>query len=143
MADLSELLRIRAANDNDTNYMRKTWLKSIQTPWSPMQSALGPRDFWEGHHRIVSRLLSTCDVRVACSNDNESTIAGWACLEAGRRVVHFVHVREEMRRYGVARMLLEGVDDGERPVWYTHRTGMSDKLGLPDKWRFSFYRAVT
>lgn len=50
-------------------------------------------------------------LRVACLPDDPDAILGWAVITADQPPkLHFVYVRKEARKNGIARMLLAGVD---------------------------------
>jgi GNAT superfamily N-acetyltransferase len=142
-------IAIRDLRPGEVNFARKAWLRSScarsddaddrRKGDSALARALGRATYCEGHHAIVSRLLSTTTVRLAVSADNDNVFVGFACVEPPH-VVHYVYVIEECRRFGVARRLLEGVT--ERAT-YTHRTDICRQLPIPEGWRFNFYRAVT
>lgn len=126
---------VRPSEHGDENYIRSSWLRSNES--SPVARTFGRKAYYSGHHQLVCRLLARHPVRVACSVDAPDTIVGWACVEPPS-VVHYVFVREEFRRYGVARRLL--ADLPER-VTYTHRTDVCKALPIPAAWFFNMYRA--
>lgn len=135
MSDLPIL--IRPGDSGDTNYVRSSWLRSHAD--SALARCLGRSAYMTGHHDVIDALLERATLRVACSVTHRATIVGWACVEPAD-VVHYVFVREEFRRYGVARRLLADVT-GER-VTYSHRTDVCKQLPIPEGWHYDFYRAL-
>lgn len=127
---------IRDMRPSEINFARKPWL--ARAAESAFARCMGRKAFFSGHHAIVTRLLTRATVRLAVSEENDQVFVGFACIEPPN-VVHFVYVAEDFRRAGVARRLLEGLDDA---CVYTHRTDLCKQLPIPASWWFNFYRAV-
>lgn len=123
----------------EVNYVRASWMRSAK--FGCMGARLGCD--WQGYARLRDSLLRQHGAVVACSEDNPSSVVGWACLEGERvPVVHYVFVRQEFRRYGVARMML-GDDVVRAPrVYFTAMTDDSAAIRLPESWQWSAYRWV-
>ena len=94
-----------------------TWLRSYEA-WSLAAKHI-PRDvFFAEHHKVIDRVLGRgASVRVAALPDEPDVILGWAVTEGP--VVHYVYVKPDFRRYGLAKALLAHV---QRPFTYSHST---------------------
>ena len=131
---------LRAGTDADLNFCRKHW----RLAYSANAQTLAPTV--EGHHEgdrfpafhnaMMAGILSwpSTRVTVACPPEDEGTILGWLVSRPAERVicrgprprpeigrapvVYFCFVREELRRVGIARMLLADLLD-RRDVIYT------------------------
>lgn len=134
-ADAESRVALRPMAPADRNFVRKSWLRSYA---ASAQARIAGRAYWTGHHDLIERLLERASVRVACSSTHAGTIVGFACV-GWPSTLHYVYVREEFRRYGVARRLLADLPAG---VTYSHRSDMVSALPVPDGWFFSPYAAT-
>jgi GNAT superfamily N-acetyltransferase len=96
---------IRAARESDMGFVVDTWRQSFRD-----ESYLFKfnRDLYfrlMGMH--VGGLMKTGEIRVACNPADEDTIIGFAA-HTGREL-HYVYVREALRKHGVARALIESL----------------------------------
>lgn len=123
---------LRPAEAGDRNYVLSSWLRSHRSD-SGQARRQGP-DYWERHHRVVEALLGRAATMVACWSDDPDVIIGWACTED--RTVHYVYVRKEFRRMGIARMLLEPMLR-EAGVQYTHTTNVVRMVRMPKGWTYN------
>lgn len=117
---------LRDAQAGDLNFIIATWLRSfrasrIRKPdmtddiyWSP----------W-GHRGLVIALMAAPQNRtVVVGEADGDVIHGWCCRSDS--ALHYVYVREEVRRAGVCTMLL---GDG-RFQSQSHVTGVGNRAGL-------------
>lgn len=94
-----------------------TWLKSYQN--SSLFAKGIPREvFFAAHHKVIERILERAEVRLAVLPDDPSVVFGWSVTEPG--LVHYVYVKPDFRKYGIAKSLLAHVA-GE-PWSYSHST---------------------
>lgn len=127
-------ISLRPAEESDLQYVVKSWLRSY---WHDSDYARAQgRVYHVEHRRLVLRLIQQGAVTVAAWSGDPDTIIGFACTRAG--VVHYVYVREEFRRMGIAHLLVGPM--ASHPVEYTHRTSILRKLPLPAAWSFNMYR---
>jgi len=95
---------IRPATIGDTNFIATTWLKSYRA-----HSSLPSDVFWSdfGHRGLVRSIIAEAiedGNAIVCGVENSDAILGW--LVADNLAIHYVYVRAESRRYGVATQLL-------------------------------------
>lgn len=100
-----------------------TWLRSFQAT-SDLGKKL-PRDaFFASHHRVIERILARgATVTLAVLPDDTSVVFGWSVTEGN--VVHYVYVKPDFRKFGLATALLAHV---EKPFTYSHATSALPKL---------------
>jgi len=89
--------------------------------------APGRDRYWSGMRARIERVLSTSTTAVLVA-DVAGMAAGWACEDRSRRELHYVYVRENFRRQGIARRLCGWIDDAQGdlvfltalpPPWFT------------------------
>lgn len=117
-----------------------TWLKSYQN--SSLFAKGVPREtFFAQHHKVIERILERAEVRLAVLPDDPSVVFGWAVTEPG--LVHYVYVKPDFRKYGIARALLAHVA-GE-PWRYSHSTyilrDLRERKVIPDTVMYDPYEA--
>ena len=108
---------IRDFRSDDVSFVFDTWLRSYgqnrPNPWQRLDF----HRFMKGHRAIIDSLLArpSTRLRVACANDAEHVILGWACSEPG--VLHYMYVKRKFRQKGVASAMVE---DAGAPALYSH-----------------------
>lgn len=130
-------------DEREVNCVRKDWFRSLRVKpegsrFPLMSDRFGADDFRHTFPTLRDTLMRRGDVRVAVTSS--CTIVGWACVEPSKRLVHYVYVRGEFRRRGIARQLL--ADFAPEGVYYSLLT-YDGAAAAPPGWRFSFLRAVT
>lgn len=61
-------------------------------------------------------------------------VMGYAVTEPGLEVLHWLYVKDDYRRHGVGRALLNHMTDGWNRPRYTHRTRFSSLLPKKFRW---------
>ncbi len=82
-----------------------TWLRGLKHG-SDFFSMVDSKTFFQVYSRTVLLLLRRpdCKIRIAVLSSDPDVAVGWSAFEAG--VLHFVYVRPQGRRQGIARSLL-------------------------------------
>ncbi len=117
-------LLIRDYTDADRSYVISTWLsnygphaKLLLTPreWSTFRT--------DHDAKIKTALLNRMRVLIAYDDEHPIVIIGWIAFGPGP-VLHYVYVRNQMRRQGVARALADSIlAHAAAPfVTFTHQT---------------------
>lgn len=96
------------------SYKRSSWAGTV------------PANIWHvtAKATVDGLLARGATVLLSVSADDRDQILGWICFETGANktpVVHYVFVKEEFRKEGIAHQLLT-VATKEGPFLYTHRT---------------------
>lgn len=97
--------RIRPAAPTDVPFILNSWLRHYHEHGEGARHV--PNDVYfsaQGHHGLVVKLLRESTVLVACTDDDQDAILGWACLAPP--VLHYVYVKAPFRRLGIGRALL-------------------------------------
>ena len=144
------MFKVREAKEADEACVFATWLNSYK------HGAHFPRKvpdavYFAQHHGVIERLLKRSRTVVATIPEDEDVILGWACYEPAMQmdgiavpaIVHYVYVKPDFRRAGVAARLLSEVDANE--AMYTHHTfvvagPLANKVR---KWIFNPYAALS
>ena len=149
--------RLRVAVEDDRNYILSTWRRSERESKGAAEGAYFAT-LQGGEMRAVLDREST-SVTIAHPESSPETILGWCALRAPVTVVHkgpivrreigpapivyFVHVRPELRRVGVAALLLAELAD-RKDVLYTSRPARTrdgarwvpSAVPIPSAWRY-------
>lgn len=151
---------IRAGTPHDHNYVIQSWVRANQGTAAAKSCH---RVYYSEHHATVAALLRrpTVHLTVACLPDDPDALMGWAVTEPD--TIHYVLVRAEARRQGIARQLLSVLGfSRESACQISHvphvlvdlpgvsqlqRDGRTipmrtkSPVSLPEKWTYNPYRA--
>lgn len=120
-------LRVRAAKAEDMAFIVNAWVWSFYEG-SPNLRAADRDHFRTEMTKTIRRVCDGSEVRVACDPSDENTLVGFAAFTHG--TLHYVYVKKDFRRMGVARALLHDV-----PIRaYSFRTANAKP---PPSWRFT------
>lgn len=140
---LDGAVRIRKATEADVNFIFSCWLKSYRDSF--FAQCISTTVYFSEHHKVVERLLQSCDVWVACSDTDVGELYGFICGERvqGLLVIHYAYVKHNFRWLGIGRKLLECFNyDGSTGI-YTHLTKNSRALSTKFGFVHSPYLAFT
>lgn len=123
MADLSNAI-IRPRTSGDTSRIFSDWLRSYRE--SPLTAGIG-NDVYYHHEQAIIQALWERDGLVwliACDKDDVDYIHGWCCVEHTDTwpVVHYVSVRSNVRRKGLATRLLDTATERAQRIIYVNET---------------------
>lgn len=119
---------VREAIESDHACIYATWLNSYRHN-SSFAARIGNSVYFASQHSVIERLLERGRVLVATIEEDPDVILGWCCYEPHNdeiegleipAVIHYVYVKPNFRKSGVAKSLLDGARlDG---AMYTHET---------------------
>lgn len=135
---------VRQAIAEDCPFIFNSWLKSYKE--SHFARSMTNTVFYAEHHKVISRLLNSCEVYVACSRDDDDSLYGWAVGEyvSGHLVIHFIYVKQVFRNMGIGKLLLSQFNfNPESAALYTHNTRMGEKMAHRYKFVYHPYIALT
>lgn len=98
---------IRLGRPSDLPYVTDTWVKRGHDRNERLGAATAR----------VRAILARSDsvLRVACLPDDSDAILGWAVVSSDEPpILHYVYVRKDARKQGIARLLLAGVTRSEK-----------------------------
>jgi GNAT superfamily N-acetyltransferase len=100
---------IRKGTATDDGFVARAWVDTVRGSARQFR-AVDSGHFNRFHYKAAGELIKRCEVRVAAPPGDDVTIYGVAVLEPSSTLVHLVYVRKNLRRLGIAKRLLEGVD---------------------------------
>jgi hypothetical protein len=108
---------IRPAGDDDLGYIVDTWARSL---W-PEYQGTGPISVFSRKHKQYIDYLIKNDAAmlVACDREAREVVYGW--IVASGDIIRFVYVRNDCRRAGIARALVEKIAGPVAPVYTSSR----------------------
>ena len=109
----------------DVGYILSSWLRSDSHTYRARECG---RIYSFEYHKILAQFLQRKPhptVRVCCLPDDEDAILGWSITEPD--CVHYVYVRKELRRQGIASKLLDGFLSRDELV-FSHKPAL-DVIG--------------
>ncbi len=129
--EIKNLISVRAAVETDHNFIYATWLRGLYYGNSFFKLS-DKNEFMERYEHVIRNLLfrGSVETRVACLNDDPDAIIGYSLVEQypNISVLHWVFVKPEWRRVGVASDL---IPDSVSAV--THIVDSICQLKLKDK----------
>jgi GNAT superfamily N-acetyltransferase len=137
-------VKIRPALEADVAFIFSTWLRSYRD--SIFAANISTTVFYAEHHKVVEKLLKSCEVYVACAADDISELYGYICAQKidGILVVHYAYVKHSFRRLGIGAQLLGMIDyDPTKASIYTHLTKTARTLATKYGFIHSPYIALT
>lgn len=126
--------QLRPLTEADLPFVLDCWVKSYQR--SHHARACG-KQYHTIQDAIAKRHIANSAVLVCCLDEDPETIVGWAVTGPG--VVHYVYVKMNWRRRGVASKLLAPYL-GQEGVAHTHTMTWDDErkpwTRVPRGWRY-------
>lgn len=125
---------IRPGLATDEGFIAQCWVREFRESNRLLQH-LEPAAFNKFCYPRVYRLLRESTVRVACPLGDDVTIYGFAVFTSN--VIHMVYVRSALRKSGVAKSLLHGIDM-RRVTWTTETRDFHN--WIRSKYRFRWHK---
>lgn len=97
---------LRPAKSSDLNFMKSSFFESSRD--SAVAHSISPELYRRKWTALVGRLVARYGATVYADDESPDVILGWM-LHDGAHVVLYVFVREDFRRQGLARRLLDSV----------------------------------
>lgn len=122
---MSASYAFRPAEPSDRGYIIDTWLQTYRG--SPFARKLPDFAYWSrfGHAGLVEHLVDQGTILVCCLPEGGPWMYGWSCSIG--ETLHYVFIKHEFRKQGLAAALLEF---GDKPSLVTHMTtDFSQRLG--------------
>lgn len=104
------LVKIRSFNEDDTNFILNSWLKSFRN--SPFAQNIAPYIYYTVQKRIIEDCIRNHDIRVICVADDSSHIVGYACFSEiadGLVNIDYIYIKSPYRRFGLAKELVKDI----------------------------------
>lgn len=165
----SQQITLRHATEFELPFVRGSWLQSFaSSSWAefvtPKSSEhMGPpcnacgtqklrchrnskgllvyevdESFVRGHKALIGAILERANVTVAVAEDG--LVEGWIVRQY--RLVHYMYVRHDSRRAGLAKRLAADLCDASEPVTFSHWSRGLQTERLPAHWHYDPYAMV-
>lgn len=120
---------LRPAEDRDTAFVIGSWLESYKNaaPKGTWRHQLPWPRYRRQQTAVIKHAMEHGSTVVACVPDDTDHLLGFACGRGS--VVHYVHVRPERRRLGLATMLVQTLSLGGGTCEASHMTPAGEHLG--------------
>lgn len=126
-------MRIREGKVADVPLILSTWLRGLRYG-NKYYGAMDAKSYFTNYKRVIEHIISKSVVLVACDDDDEDTIFGYAVVEPG--LLHWVYVKELHRRRGIANQLIAGWDISR----VTHETKIGEAIRRKHNWALDIFR---
>lgn len=123
-------LKIRNVTNEDVPFIFNSWLKSFRETGF-MANGISNTVYYDGHHKIIQKILQRSEIWVACDERYPDQIFGYAVAERidGIFVLHYVYVKHNFRKTGIAKVLLSMFKhDRDQASCCTHLTRLTDRF---------------
>ncbi|MBV6514133.1 MAG: hypothetical protein FMNOHCHN_03723 [Ignavibacteriaceae bacterium] len=127
-------VKIRPASQEDVPFIFASWLKSYRDSF--LVRDVGNEVYYNGHHKVIERLLQRGTSLIACASDDPSQIYGYLVYEtiSNITVFHFGYTKHSYRRLGILKALIEATGHNlELGSCYTHQTRIGAKIAEKHK----------
>ncbi len=130
-------IEIRQATKDQLSFVFATWLRNYKHS-SQFARKIKNATFFKWHHLVIERIFDRPNtlVLIATPQGESEPILGYAVLEAqdGTPVIHYVYVKDDFRRMGIATKLIAASRLPLDRAVFTHYTSALDELGLLKKY---------
>jgi len=128
-----ENVAIRDALSTDLDFIYNSWLKNYQAT-SYFAKRIPKQVFMEEHAKRIKKCLETAQVKIA--SPDEFLIYGY--LIASNDCIHYVYVRPEFSRFGIAKMLVQSLN--LKQIEASHWTPPMNEISKKHKIIYNPYR---
>lgn len=94
---------VRAFQEDDAPFIYSTWLRGLYfgNEWF---RKIDKDSFFSKYRLVVKRLLETCNVQMACLEEDPEVLVGYVVYKGPQ--LHWVYVKKDWRNNGIGRALL-------------------------------------
>jgi GNAT superfamily N-acetyltransferase len=122
-------IQIRNISDADVGFVFNSWLKSYRN--SNFSRDIPNSIYFGSHHKLIERLISRSEVKIACNAEDAGQIYGYIVAEKvqGILTLHYMYVKHTYRNMGIGKVLLNQFEwDFSTAGCYTHETKIVSRL---------------
>ena len=118
MSDARLPHQLRAFRESDRNFVVRGWASEMRR--ASFSRHVPPDVYWPSQHELVAQLLSLATTIVACDPENNEHVYGAVVYQpAELAIVHWVYVKGDYRRIGLAASLVAAAIGDKRPIYCT------------------------
>jgi GNAT superfamily N-acetyltransferase len=128
-----ELVQLRPAFASEAPFVFRNWLDSY---FPEQRTRLKKTVFYEGHHRLIEKLLARSRVLVACNAQDSGQLYGFAVGESFGEplpsvfALHYVYVKQPFRRMGIGSRLVREMSGEAETLLHSHETETGRAFGV-------------
>ena len=118
---IKDLVELRAAGDDDLNFIRHSWLRSLRSSgWEHRN--IKADYFFKGHGKLMARCLDRSYCMLATPNGMGNIIVGYIVWEPGadKTLIHYIYTKQDYRNMGLASYLIDTIK-GDKELIATAR----------------------
>lgn len=131
-----EPFRIRVGNEKDRAFIVFSWMSSFYENENGPAVRHADREHYRAEmNRVFDRLVMTARILVACDLEDENVLIGFAA--ATLRELHYVFVRQDFRKVGIARKLIEAFPDPIKSYTFFTHAGARRLKPRERGWKFT------
>ena len=120
---LSPSALIRPLEPGDLPYLHRCYIRNYsETAWRRRLYGIPKQCLDEGLEATWRRMIRDSSGLIAVFSESPDLIMGWVLYEPANQAVHYIHVRERMRRMGVGASLIVDATSKWSAIAYTHDT---------------------
>lgn len=126
-------IKLRVYRPSDKAFLYSTFLRGVYYG-SEFYSLIEKESFFKHYEHVLDGLVKrpSTMVSIACLEDEPDVILGYAIYSTSAPVLHWVFVKDNFRKQGVAKQLLHDVKINVT----THLTTVGNSIRLKRKWIF-------
>ena len=117
---MSNLVSIHPATHEHKHFIKATWLKNFGNSGADLLKAVPADLYYKNQSDLIDKAWTRCKVLVAQSITDPEVTAGYIAFERPN-TIHYVYVRHDFYRFGIATELLKKSEIDMENFIYTHR----------------------
>ncbi len=127
----SDAIEVRPyRSSEDKAFVYSTWLRNYKHS-SYFAKRIRPVVFFAGHHALLDHLFNKPEIMcaIACSPEDPGQIFGYLAYQLRPKpILHFIFVKDDFRKMGVARTLIKSTGIDVASATFTHWTYPVDDI---------------
>ena len=121
--------KLRPFVEEDRNFVTRGWVSEMRRSGFARHVPSGV--YWPCQHELVRQALAISATLVACDQSDENHLYGCIVYQpAHEAIVHWLYVKGDYRRLGMASALLEAAIGHQRPVYCTQAPELFNQRSL-------------
>lgn len=116
------LVDIQKSAPEHLGFIRHSFIKGFYTSYGRFCENMTPEVYDAHHPAIIDRILRRSEILIATSKEHPDLLVGYFIYEPPD-IAHFLYVRHDFKRFGIATELFKKSDLDAKNCRYTHRTG--------------------
>lgn len=112
---IEDLIEVRAAEQDELNFVRHSWLRSLRS-YEPFYRNMAGDTFFTEHGKRADAALDRGYCLVVSPRDHPKIISGYIVWETTVinkepvTLIHYIYIKEHFRKMGIASLLIETIN---------------------------------